>query len=111
MAITGLQNTDTLQFENDGTTANDARPKNYREGILISRPNGSTPLMALSSLMKTSSTNDPEYKWYEKTMSAMRIQIASDITNSVTTIPLSADKERSPARRWMCCRKSRPNII
>lgn len=53
MAINGLR-----------TTANfvtDQRPKNWRETILLLYPNGKAPLTALTSLMKSEKTDDPEF--------------------------------------------------
>lgn len=91
MPITGLVNTDVINFANDGTTAIDARPKNYREGILINKPNGSAPLLALSAAMKNKTTDDPEFRWYEKTMPTMRLRLSATITAGVTTIPITND--------------------
>ena len=67
MAVAGLRGT--------GDWATDERPKNFREMILWRNPNGQTPLTALLSKMKSESTNDPEYAWYEEELNALRLQV------------------------------------
>lgn len=67
MAIAGLRGT--------GDWATDERPKNFREMILWRNPNGQTPLTALLSKMKTESTDDPEFSWYEEEMNALRLTV------------------------------------
>jgi hypothetical protein len=56
-AIAGLRGTGTADW---GT---DERPKNFREMILWRNPNGSAPLTALMSKMRSESTDDPEFAW------------------------------------------------
>lgn len=76
MAIQGLR-----------TTANfvtDQRPKNWREGILLLEPNGKTPLLGLTSVMKKRSVDDAEYNWWEKLLSNRRMQLTSSAT-AITT--------------------------
>lgn len=53
------------------------RPKNFREAILWLDPNGMSPLQALSAKMKTETTDDPEFSWWEEVMDAKRAVIAS----------------------------------
>lgn len=72
MAIAGLRGT--------GNWGTDERPKNFREMILWLNPNGSAPLLALTSKMPKSTTNDPEFAWWEETMSIIRLQL-NDGTN------------------------------
>jgi len=85
MAIQGLR-----------TTANfvaDQRPKNWREGILLLNPNGSTPLVGLTSVMKKRETDDPEFNWWEKALQTRRLQMASSataLTTSNTSITLDS---------------------
>lgn len=85
MAIQGLR-----------TTANfvtDQRPKNWREGILLLDPNGDTPLVGLTSVMKKRSTDDAEFNWWEKILSTRRLQLTSSatvITSSNTVWTLDA---------------------
>lgn len=67
MAIAGLRGT--------GDWATDERPKNFREMILWRNPSGQAPLTALLAKMKSESTNDPEYAWYEEEMNALRLTV------------------------------------
>ena len=85
MAIQGLRNTGIT----GGTgAANDfvagQRPLNWREGILLLYPNGRAPLLALTSQMKSSSTDDPEFNWWEKGLNAQRIELDAT-TGDITT--------------------------
>lgn len=67
MAIAGLRGT--------GDWATDERPKNFREYILWRRPNGTAPLTALLSKMKSEKVDDPEYNWWEEELNAVRLTI------------------------------------
>lgn len=67
MAVAGLRGT--------GDWGTDERPKNFREMILWRNPNGQAPLTALLSKMKSESTNDPEFSWYEEEMNALRLTV------------------------------------
>lgn len=88
MAIQGLR--DTSNF------VTDQRPKNWREGIMLLKPNGMTPLTALTSLMKTRKVDDPEFNWWEKEMQTRRVALGADIaadtagTNSTFTVTSGA---------------------
>lgn len=53
----------------------DERPKNFREMILWRRPNGSAPLFALTSKLKSQATDDPEFSWWEEELNAIRVAI------------------------------------
>lgn len=44
----------------------DFRPKNWREKLMRLYPNGSVSLTALTALMPSESTNDPQYYWFDK---------------------------------------------
>lgn len=85
MAIQGLR-----------TTANfvtDQRPKNWREGMLLLNPNGSIPLVGLTSVMKKRSTDDAEFNWWEKGLETRRLSLvssASALTTSNTSLTLAA---------------------
>lgn len=65
MTIQGLR--DTMNF-----VANQ-RPLNWREGILLLKPNGSAPLFAMTSLMKKRVVDDAEYNWWEKELPSRRL--------------------------------------
>jgi len=58
-----------------GDWGTDERPKNFREMILWRNPNGSAPLTALMSKMKTEKTDDPEFSWWEEEQNAVRVVI------------------------------------
>ena len=84
MAVAGLRGT--------GDWATDERPKNFREMILWRNPNGQTPLTALLSKMKSESTTDPEYAWYEEELNALRLTInysTGYATNSTSLVVTS----------------------
>jgi hypothetical protein len=75
MAIQGLR--DTSGFTVGGDRAQ--RPENWREGIMLLFPNGDTPLTALTSVMKSESTDDAKYHWFEKTMSDQRFAMTTNL--------------------------------
>jgi hypothetical protein len=93
MAIAGLRGT--------GDWATDERPKNFREMILWRNPNGMAPLTALLSKMKSESTDDPEFAWYEEELNALRLTVlatapgvagntfyvSSNVTNAFDVVP------------------------
>lgn len=66
-AISGLRGT--------GDWGTDERPKNFREMILWSEPNGSAPLTALMGKMKSEATDDPEFSWWEEENNIQRVQM------------------------------------
>ena len=53
------------------------RPKSWREQILRLYPNGSVSLTALTALMKSSSVDDPEFHWFDKTLAAQAAAITA----------------------------------
>jgi hypothetical protein len=55
----------------------DFRPKNWREKILRLYPNGSVSLTALTALMKSSSTDDPEFYWFDKSLASQAAAITA----------------------------------
>lgn len=65
MAIAGMRGT--------GDWGVDERPKNFREFILWRSPNGSAPLTAFMSKMKTESVDDPEFSWFEEEHNPVRV--------------------------------------
>jgi hypothetical protein len=66
-----------------GSWGTDERPKNFREMILWSNPNGSAPLTALLSKMKKESVDDPEFNWWEEQLAQVRVTI--NYTTGYTT--------------------------
>ena len=83
MAIKGLR--DTLLF------AADERPLNWRAGLLLLDPNGTAPLTALTSAMKTKTTDDPDFNWWEKRMSDQRAALDVAITAPSTVFDFGTD--------------------
>ena len=63
MAILGLAS--TASYANQ-------RFKNYRRSVFYFYPNGAAPLTGIMSMLKEESTNDPEFKWWEKRLSEQR---------------------------------------
>jgi|SRR5215472_849514 len=57
-----------LQTESSGLD----RLKNFRRSVFYNYPNGSAPLIALLSMLKEESTNDPEFQIYEKRLGEQR---------------------------------------
>jgi hypothetical protein len=66
-AVAGLRGT--------GDWGTDERPKTFREYILWRRPNGTAPLTALLSKMKSEKLTDPEFAWWEEELNAVRITV------------------------------------
>lgn len=82
MAIQGLRHTNTV--------VQDGRPKNWRAGILMAYPNGQMPLTGLTSLMKSESTDDPEYNWWEKSMQDRRVKLSGNLTVSASDLTVDS---------------------
>src|SRR5210317_853988 len=88
MAVAGLRGT--------GDWGTDERPKNFREMILWRNPNGSAPLTALMSKMRTQSTDDPEFAWWEEELNPIRLEasaqvVTANVTFTVTNGDLDAE--------------------
>jgi len=77
MAILGLRGT--------GDFGANERPENFREYILWRNPNGSAPLTALLSKMKSESTDDPTIHWFEEENTHVRVSNAAAVTGAVAT--------------------------
>lgn len=82
MAIIGLRDT-------SGFTTAGERPQNWRETLLLLYPNSAeaakAPLTALTSLMKSSSTDDPHFHWFTKTLDDRRLKLAAALAGGVVT--------------------------
>lgn len=70
-----------LGMRGTGDWATDVRPKNYRETILFLYPNGSAPLTAILSKMKSESVDDPEFNWWTKSLPAQGGAVAGVFTD------------------------------
>ena len=64
----------------------DQRPKNYRETILYLYPNGTAPLTAMLSKLPSESTDDPEFKWFEKMLPHQAGAITGIFTDAAGTV-------------------------
>lgn len=66
------------------------RPQNWRQTMLLLYPNSSdiakAPLTALTSLMKSESTDDPVFHWFQKTLDARRLKLAAAVTTGAATL-------------------------
>lgn len=80
MALPGMRSS--------GDFANDERPTNYREGILLNTPRNKAPLYALTAMMRSESTDDPQFNWWEESEELFMLDLSGDIDNSDETIPL-----------------------
>lgn len=74
MAIQGLR--DTSNF------ATNERPQNWRAAYLYLYPNGKAPLTALTTAMKSSSTDDPTFNWWELALDDRRLSLGQNIAAS-----------------------------
>lgn len=91
MPVIGLRDT-------SGFTASQ-RPENWREALLLLNPNSAeaakAPLTALTSLMKTKSTDDPVFHWFTKQLDDRRLKLASPMTSGATSIAVDASFKSS----------------
>lgn len=76
-----------------GSFGADERPKNFRETILWADPNGRSPFTALSAKMKTESTNDPEFSWWEEVLepSIVYVNNGAGYDANTATVALTVD--------------------
>src|SRR5689334_10114845 len=83
-AIAGLRGT--------GDWGTDERPKNFREGILRFNPNGTAPILALTSKAGKRTVDDPEFAWWCEGNAIIRLQVngALGATDSLIVVD-SAD--------------------
>lgn len=84
----GLQGSTTVSFAGlRGTTdyGADERPKSFRESILFYDPNGSAPLTALMSQMRSESVTDPEFSWWEEMNQQRRVVLTAAVTTTGQT--------------------------
>ena len=71
-----------MGMRGNGDWSTDTRPKNWREKILFLYPNGDAPLTAILSKMKSESTDDPEFNWFEKTLPSQAGTVSSVYTTA-----------------------------
>lgn len=86
MPIVGLRDT-------SGFTTTGQRPENWREALTMLYPNSGdlqkAPLTALTSLMKSESSDDPIFHWFTKKLDDRIIQLGADITDVATAWTIS----------------------
>lgn len=88
-AVAGLRGT--------GDWSTDERPKSFRESILRIRPNGMSPIFALTSKAKKRTVTDPEYSWWTEPDVNVRLQInkSGNHTSSDTTLIIDSSDPSS----------------
>jgi hypothetical protein len=67
MPVAGLRGT--------GDWGTDERPKNFRDNVLRYNPNGTAPILALSSKAKKRTVDDPEFFWWAEGNAMVRLQV------------------------------------
>jgi len=72
-----------LGMRGTGSWATDQRPKSYRETILFLYPNGTAPLTAIMSKLKSEKVDDPEFNWWTKGLATQRATITGVYTDSI----------------------------
>ena len=72
-----------LGMRGTGDWVTDQRPKNWREGILYLYPNGTAPLTAILSKMKSESTDDPEFNWWTKVLPTQSGAVTNIFTDAL----------------------------
>jgi hypothetical protein len=75
-----------LGMRGTGDWVTDQRPKNWRETILFLYPNGSMPLTAIMSKMKSEKTDDPQYYWWTKLLPTQAATVTGVYTDAALTV-------------------------
>lgn len=80
MAITGLRHTANFVSE--------AREGDWRKGILLLYPSATAknPLTAITSMLGSQATVDPEYSWWERSFQSQRMALSANVTLGGTTL-------------------------
>jgi len=89
MAIQGLISSDDI--DPIAGTRTDERPLNWRQGILMRFPNGHAPITALTSKMKKKVTDDPQFYWWEREVSNVRLVLGANLGTDATAKTVVAD--------------------
>jgi len=71
-----------LGMRGNGDWVADQRPKSWREAMLYLYPNGSMPLTAILSKMKSEQVTDPQFYWWTKTLPNQAATITGVYTDS-----------------------------
>ena len=83
MSIAGMRGTD-----NWGA---DERPRNFRESILWRDPNGSAPMTAFMSKMRSEVVDDSKFSWWEETLKVLRLTVNGAINNVATALVVDGE--------------------
>lgn len=81
MALPGMKSTNDF--------AANERPKNWRAGILLLEPRNKAPLAALTAAMDSSTTDDPEFNWWEEEVDVGSLIVSGAQTNVDTAIEVT----------------------
>jgi hypothetical protein len=73
-----------------GDWGTDERPKNFREKILFTSPNGNAPIFALTSKAGKYSTNDPEFAWWAESQNLIRLVVNGALAAGDTLFTVSS---------------------
>lgn len=93
-AVAGLRGT--------GDWGADERPKNFRELILFRNPNGNAPIFGLMAKAQKSSTDDPEFSWWDEPNDLVRLQVVGSHASGATTITVDSTDPgiAAPSNVW-----------
>lgn len=76
------------------------RPQNWRQTMLLLYPNSSdiakAPLTALTSLLKSETTDDPVYHWFQKTLDARRFKLNAAVGAADATLTIDPTFTNGP---------------
>lgn len=92
--IAGLRTTDNF--------ATDERPTNFREFILFRNPNGTAPITALMSKVRSESVDDPQFSWWDEPNDILRLQTNGSHAAGITVINVDSSDPTAanPERNW-----------
>jgi len=84
VAITGLRHTANFVAE--------AREGDWRKGILLLYPSATAknPLTAITSMLGSQATVDPEYNWWERSFQTQRMALSANVTLAGTTLTVAS---------------------
>lgn len=64
-----------LGMRGTGNWVDNQRPENWREMILYLYPNGSAPLTAIMSMLRSEQVDDPHFHWWSKKLPAQKLSV------------------------------------
>lgn len=74
-----------LGMRGTGDWVANQRPENWRETILYLYPNGSAPITAMLSMMRSEQTDDPRFHWWTKNLPKQAASITGIFSDSALT--------------------------